>query len=165
MPPGELTRIVTFRVGSDLFAAEIGAVERVLRYVAPTPVPNVPGWIAGVIEYQRRVVPVVDVRARFGVEDTALGGETRVLVFNVGGSWVAGVVDAVLDVTALDASKMEPPPALFRGLAGEYLRGIARRNDRLVIVLDVDQLLSTTERISLTHAVDGAEHEVAAGHA
>lgn len=157
----DVTQIVTFRLGTDLFGAAISGVERVLRYVAPTPVPNVPDWIAGVIEYQRRVIPVVDLRARFDLDEHPVTGETRVLVFNVEGHWVAGVVDAVLDVAALGAAALAPPPPLFRGLAGEFVYGIARRDGRLVIVLDIDRLLSATERISLSQAIVEAEVEVA----
>lgn len=157
----DVTQIVTFRLGSDLFGAAISGVERVLRYVAPTPVPNVPDWIAGIIEYQRRVIPVVDLRARFDLDQHPVTGETRVLVFNVDGQWVAGVVDAVLDVTALGYAALAPPPPLFRGLAAEFVYGIARRDNRLVIVLDIDRLLSATERISLSQAIVEAEVEVA----
>ena len=157
----DVTQIVTFRLGSDLFGAAISGVERVLRYVAPTLVPNVPDWISGVMEYQRRVIPVVDLRARFELTQQPITGDTRVLVFNVDGQWVGGVVDAVLDVTALGSSALAPPPPLFRGLAAEFVCGIARRDGRLVIVLDIDRLLSATERISLAHAIGAAETEVA----
>ena len=68
MKTADRAQIVTFRLGDDLFAADINSVERVLRYKQPSPVPNVPEWIEGVIEYQKRVLPVVDLRARFSME-------------------------------------------------------------------------------------------------
>jgi purine-binding chemotaxis protein CheW len=71
-------------------------------------------------------------------------------VFNVTGSWVAAVVDAVLDVSALEAGRLEAPPPLLRGLAADYLRGIVRRDGKLVMLLDADRLLSTTERLALS---------------
>jgi purine-binding chemotaxis protein CheW len=144
-----LVQIVTFRLGGDLFAADIHGVERVLRRQDTTPVPNVPDWIVGVIEYQKRVVPVIDLRARFEMESTAPTNETRVLVFNAADQWIAGVVDAVLDVAAIDGATVQPPPELFRGLAGEYLKGIVRRDNKLVMLLDVTKLLTTTERLAL----------------
>jgi purine-binding chemotaxis protein CheW len=65
--------------------------------------------------------------------------------------WVATTVDGVLDVSVLDAARLAPPPALFRGLAGGYLRGLVRRKERLVVFLDVPRLFSTDERIVLEH--------------
>ena len=144
-----VAQIVTFRIEHDLFAADVRAVERVLRPTAITPVRNMPPWISGVLEYQKRVVPVIDFRARFELPVAAPTNETRVLVFNVTGSWVAAVVDAVLDVSALEAGRLEAPPPLLRGLAAEYLRGIVRREGKLVMLLDADRLLSATERLAL----------------
>lgn len=156
MTIADLSQIVTFRLGDDLFAADIYAVERVLRHQAPTSIPNVPGWIQGVIEYQSRVVPVIDLRARFELTVTPPTGETRILIFNASGEWIAAVVDAVLEVSVLDPAKLAPPPPLFRGLAGEYLRGIVRRNDALIVYLDVTKLLSTNERLVFEHAAQQA---------
>ena len=145
----DVSQIVTFRLGDDLFAADIFSVERVLRHGEPTPVPNVPAWIEGVIDYQGRVVPVIDLRRRFDLVEAAPTSETRILVLTVDDEWIAAIVDAVLDVSALDATAISPPPPLFRGLAAEFLRGVVRRGERLVIVLDVPRLLSTTERLTL----------------
>jgi purine-binding chemotaxis protein CheW len=131
-------QIVTFRLGDELFAADIFSVERVLRYTTPTPVPNVPTWIEGVIDYQGRVVPVVNLR----------------LVLTVDDEWVAATVDGVLDVSTLDASRLSPPPGLFRGIAASFVRGIVRRGERLVVFLDVPKLFSTDERIVMERPVD-----------
>ena len=141
------SQIVTFKLGDELFAADIFSVERVLRYMQPTPVPNVPEWIEGVIDYQGRVVPVVNLRRRFELSDAAVRTDGRILVMTVDDEWVAATVDGVLDVSALDASRLAPPPALFRGLAASFVRGIVRRGERLVVLLDVGRLFATDERI------------------
>ena len=155
-PTATVSKIVTFRLGDDLFAADIYSVERVLRYQQTTPVPNVPEWIEGVIDYQNRVVPVINLRRRFEMPAAPIGGDTRILIFNVAGEWIGGIVDAVLDVASLDAGKLAPPPPIFRGLAGEYLLGIVRREQRLVVFLDVGRLLSTSERLVLERATAAA---------
>lgn len=147
-------QIVTFRLGDELFAADIFSVERVLRYTAATPVPNVPAWIEGVIDYQGRVVPVVNLRRRFELPDAAVPTDGRILVLTVHDEWVAATVDGVLDVSALDAGRVAPPPALFRGLAAGFVRGIVRRGERLVVFLDVAKLFSTDERIVLERPAD-----------
>jgi chemotaxis signal transduction protein len=68
--------------------------------------------------------------------------------------WVAATVDGVLDVSALDAARLAPPPALFRGLTASYVRGVVRRGDRLVVFLDVPHLFSTDERIALERPLE-----------
>lgn len=153
------SQIVTFRLGDELFAADIFSVERVLRYTPPTPVPNVPAWIEGVIEYQSRVVPVINFRKRFELPEAPVPADARILVLTVDDEWVAATVDGVLDVSALDPARLAPPPALFRGLAASYLRGVVRRGERLVVFLDVPKLFATDERIVLERpAEEPARH-------
>jgi purine-binding chemotaxis protein CheW len=147
-----LQQIVAFRLGTDQFAADVFSVERVLRYVAPRAIPDVPAWLAGVVDYQGRVVPVIDLRARFELPPRAPQPETRILVLHVDGEWIGMIVDAVTEVAAVDPAAVQPPPPLFRGLAGAYLRGVVRRGDALVVVLDTTRLLGTTERIVLEQA-------------
>jgi purine-binding chemotaxis protein CheW len=147
----ESAKLVTFRLADDLFAADIFSVERVLRYQTPRSLPDVPPWIEGVIEYQQRVIPVVNMRRRFELPPREAAPETRIVVLNSRTEWIGIVVDSVVEVSTVDAAQISPAPAFFRGLAGEYLKGILRRGEgeRLVLVLDVEQLLSATERIVL----------------
>lgn len=149
----DATRIVTFRLGADLFAVDIAVVERVLRYDTPRAIPNVPAWIEGVIEYQGHVVPVIDLRRRFELAQGGVGGQARMLVCSTDTELVAVVVDAVLDVRPLGDSDLSRPPAFFRGLAGEYLRGLARRDGELVVVLDANRLISSRDRLALEPAL------------
>jgi purine-binding chemotaxis protein CheW len=169
-------QVVTFRVGEDEFAADIMAVERVLRYVQPTVVPNLPEWVEGVIEYEGRVIPVIDLARRFEIEREVGAGEgsdggastRRVIVFAVGDEWIGAVVDSVLEVVVIPEDRLSPPPAIYRGLSAEFLRGLVRRADArrvaaqapeggLLIFLEVERLLSATERLVLQRAMaDGA---------
>jgi chemotaxis signal transduction protein len=130
-----------------------------------------------VIEYEGRVIPVIDLARRFEIEragaagDGQDGGATtrRVIVFAVGEEWIGAVVDSVLEVVVIPEDRLSPPPAIFRGLAAEYLRGLVRRADAkrgggaagpdgaLLIFLEVERLLSATERLVLHRAMaDGA---------
>jgi purine-binding chemotaxis protein CheW len=145
-------KIVIFRLGDDLFAAGVHSVERVLRYQRARPLPDVPPWVDGVIEYRANVIPQLDLRRRFELPDTGATAATRVLVLNAGGGWVAVVVDAVLEVAAYEAPQLSAPPALFRGLAGEYLKGLIRSGERLIVLLEVERLLTATERLRLEQA-------------
>ncbi len=151
-------QIVTFRLGEDYFAADIFAVERVLRHQPPRVVPNMPPWIDGVLEYQQRVIPVVNLRRRFGFPAVKVRPETRVLVLSCEGEWIGVVVDDVQEVVAIAAAQLSPPPAFFRGVSGEYLRGIIRRDEHLIVFLDVQRLFATDERKVLLQAAAAVPH-------
>ena len=142
-------QIVTFRVDEDAFAADVFAVERVIEFQRPKVVPNVPDWIEGIIEYQSRVVPTINLRRRFELPPANDGAGSRIIIFTVEKEWMAAVVDAVHEVRTIDASQLSPPPPIFRGLPCEYLRGILREGEMLTICLDIARLLSTTERVML----------------
>ena len=139
----ESTRLVTFRLGDNLFAAEIHAVQRVLRYEMPRALPDMPDWMEGVVDYQGIMVPVIDMRRRFGLAASAPGPQARLMVCTGPGGLAAMLVDAVLDVKPVHPSDLMAPPELFKGLAGEYLKGLARRQGQLVVVLDVESLLAS----------------------
>ncbi len=150
----ESTRLVTFRVGEHLFAAEIHAVQRVLRYETPRALPDMPDWMEGVVDFQGTMLPVIDMRRRFGLPATTPGQQARLMVCAAPGGLAAMLVDAVLDVKPIQPSDLMDPPQLFRGLAGEYLKGLTRRQGQLVVVLDVESLLSS--QAPLRFQLDGA---------
>jgi len=143
----DVVKLVTFQLGLDLFAADVLSVDRVLRYTPPNSVPDVPSWVQGVIEHRGAVVPVVDLRRRVELSDDSITPETRVLVLNTRDGFVGVVVDMVHEVAEIPAANVSPPPALFRGLSAEFIRGIAKVRGQLVVLLDVDRVLASTERI------------------
>jgi purine-binding chemotaxis protein CheW len=152
----ESTRLVTFRLGEHLFAAEINAVQRVLRYEQPRALPDMPDWMEGIVDYQSTMVPVIDMRRRFGLVVSAPGPQSRLMVCSVPGGLAAMLVDAVLDVKPVQPSDLMDPPELFRGLAGEYLKGLTRRQGKLVVVLDVESLLASQAPLRFQPDVAGS---------
>lgn len=152
-PAVERTQLVTFRVGSARYAADVFSVERVLRWTQPRPIPNVPAWLDGVIEHGGRSVPVIDLRSRFDLPAAASRDTARILVFTVGEGAIAATVDAVDEVATVNKSDLEDPPEIFRGLARQYLRALLRRGNDVTVVLDVAQLLNSRERIVLDQAL------------
>ena len=153
----DVVKLVTFRLGQDLFAADIVSVERVLRYSAPSHVPDVPSWIEGVVEHRGTVIPVVDLRRRIELTDRLITAETRILVFTTEGGWVGAIVNAVLEVAAVPAAAVSAPPPLFRGLASHFLRGIAKVREQLVVVLDVERVLTSADRLVFDEAIEAAQ--------
>jgi purine-binding chemotaxis protein CheW len=159
----EMLRLVTFGVGDSLYAAEIAHVERVLRHESVHPLPGMPAWVDGVIDYQGRVVPVMDLRRRFGLDDGLRRGAGRLLVFTLGGDVVAAAVDRVIDVRSVTAGDIAPPPRLVRGTASEFLRGMVRQGDKMILVLDLLRLLSDDEQASLPECLVAPDVAEAAG--
>jgi purine-binding chemotaxis protein CheW len=151
-----MMKLVIFELGGDLFAADVLAVDRVLRYVAPSPVPDVPSWVEGVIEHRGGVIPVIDLRRRIGAAETAIGSGTRTIVLNTSAGYVAGVVDAVKEVAVLPTGAVTAPPPLFRGMSSEAIRGIAKVGERLVVVLDVERVMATADRVLAERAAAAA---------
>lgn len=146
----ETRRLVTFRLGKHLFAAPIEGVQRVLRHVAPRVLPDMPSWMEGVVDHDGSVVPVIDLRRRFALPSPDPGPQARLVVCSSAAGTAALLVDAVLDVRPVPASDIAPPPALFHGLGAEYLLGLVRRQDDLVVVLDVERLLASQAPLTFT---------------
>ena len=158
----DVVKLVTFRLGADIFAADVLSVERVLRFTAPSSVPDVPPWIEGVLSYRDTVIPVVDMRHRIELPDADITAETCILVFAAADGWVGAIVDAVQEVAVVPAASVTPPPPLFKGLSEQFVRGIAKIGQQVIVVLDVDRVLTSADRIAFERAIDPLEPVVGA---
>lgn len=146
---GDDIQLVTFRVGTQEFAFDILQVERILRHVAPAPLPKAPGFLEGVVPYGGGAVPVVDLRKRFEL-DAAIREETRLMVVDLGEQRVGVLVDEVCEVMRVDSTTITTPGPMVRGLAAAYIAGIVTRPGRTIIILNARKLLSATERLALS---------------
>jgi purine-binding chemotaxis protein CheW len=146
-------QLVTFKVGGEEFGLDVFAVHEILRYQGVTPVPRAPAFVEGVLDVRGSVVPVIDLRRRFEVKEFAFDDDTRIVLVEYSGERLGLVVDSVTEVLRAPETSISPPPAYIRGLAAEFVRGIVRLEARLVILLDLERILSSEERIAL----EGAE--------
>jgi purine-binding chemotaxis protein CheW len=158
----DVVQLVIFHLGADLFAADVFAVERVLRYTEPSTVPGVPKWIEGVMPYRDKVIPVVDMRHRIELPDAPITAETRILVFNGTGGWIGAIVDSVSEVAVIPTASVTPPPQLFHGLPAQFMRGIAKLGEQVIVVLDIDRVLTSMDRLEFERAVETMEPAVRA---
>jgi len=142
-------QLVSFRVGPQEFAFDILQVERILRHVAPAPLPKSPDFLEGVVPYEGGAVPVVDLRKRFELA-APVGEETRLMVVDVGDQRVGVLVDEVREVMRVDSTTISAPGPMVSGLAAAYIAGIVTRPGRTIIILNARKLLSATERMALT---------------
>ncbi len=114
-----------------------------------TPVPNAPPFVEGVVFSRGQVVPAINLRRRFGFEKVPHDLRTRLVVVAHAGRCVGLLVDAAREFVAIPTDAIQPPPEALSGLSGKYLQGIARLGERLVLILDIDELLNLTEIPSL----------------
>jgi len=132
---------VTFRVGPSEYAVPAKSVLHLDSFEAATPVPGAPPYVAGLVQSRGKLVPVVDLRARFGLEAVAPTIDRRVVVVQVG-SRVAGLlVDSAREVLALDDAAFEQPPELFREHANAFVRAVATVMKRLILLVDVPRII------------------------
>jgi purine-binding chemotaxis protein CheW len=142
-------QLVTFRVGGEEFGLDVFSVHEILRYEPPTPMPRAPAFVDGVLDVRGTLVPVVDLRRRFEVGELRHDEDTRIVLVDFGGERLGLVVDEVREVLRVPETAVAPPPSFVRGLAAEFLRGIVKLGDRLVVLVDLDRILSSQERIAL----------------
>ena len=148
---GDEVQLVIFNIGDQLFAFEISQVERILRYVTPTPLPKAADFLEGVVPFDDDMAPVVDLRKRLGAAPD-IGDQTRVIVLRIDDHPVAVLVDHVQEVHRLDAGAITAPPTMVRGLAAKYIAGLLARDTETVVMLNAAKLFSSTERVQLTEA-------------
>lgn len=146
---GNLMQLVTFKLAEEEFGVDILKVQEIIRMMPITKVPNAPAFVEGVINLRGKVIPVIDMRKRFGMAVTAHNSETRIEVMDLQGQIVGFVVDAVREVLRIKESTIEPPPAVVAGIGSEYMRGVGKLEDRLLILLDLDKLLTESEMENL----------------
>lgn len=135
-------QVVSFRLANEEYGIEITKVQEIILVGEITKVPQTPKYIKGLINLRSTVIPIVDLRLRFGMPEEAMTDETRIMVMNVGGKTVGIIVDAVSEVLRISRDQIAPPPPTVCSQGREYLTGLAKLDKRLLILLDVDRLLT-----------------------
>lgn len=141
----ELLQLVTFSIGEEEFGVNILKVQEINRTMEITKVPRSPEFVEGVINLRGKVIPIIDLRRRFGLVHKAEDKDTRIIVIEINSVIVGFVVDAVSEVLRIPASTVEPPPPVVAGVESDYISGVGQLKDRLLIMLDLDRLLSTED--------------------
>ncbi len=160
----ERAQFVIFCLDGAEFGVPIGQVVRIVRLVEITRVPRAPNFLEGVINLQGEIVPVIDLKKRFGLENgTEYGDKARILIVEVpddeGRQLVGMLVDAVTEIRWLPASAVGAPPPMVAGISPAYLAGVGQVDDRLVVILDLDRVLCTEEMVALSEAAETADDE------
>jgi purine-binding chemotaxis protein CheW len=150
------TEVLSFRLGGEEYAISILKVQEIRGYDAVTRIANAPDYLKGVVNLRGIIVPVVDMRIKFNVGAVTYDAFTVVIVLNINNHTIGMVVDSVSDVVTLTPDQIKPAPDLGTTVSGEYLRGLGTVGDRMLIMLDIDQLLGSEEMGLLTAAKEAA---------
>ncbi len=141
----ELLQLVTFSIGEEEFGVDILKVQEIIRTMEITKVPRAQDFVEGVINLRGKVIPIIDLRRRFGLVSKAHDKHTRIIVIEINNMIVGFVVDSVSEVLRIPAGTVEPPPPVVAGVESEYISGVGKLQDRLLILLDLDKLLSSED--------------------
>jgi purine-binding chemotaxis protein CheW len=137
--------IVGFRVGTETFGVAIQNVHEIVRMMDITSVPDTPDYIEGVINLRGKIIPVVDLRKRFGEKQITPSKKNRILVAEVGSKMVGLVVDAASEVLKIPPSEVDPPPNVFQEGELNYVTGVGKLGNRLVILVDLAKVMQRGE--------------------
>lgn len=152
----DFVHVVSFRLGEEEYAIEITKVKEIILHEGVTRVPQMPAFIEGIINLRGNVIPVIDLRKRFELPAAANDDQTRIMVTRMEGKIVGLIVDSVSRVMKIPQKQVQPPPETIAGLAGEYLTGIAKLEDRMIILLEIEKIIRDNEKASLVGALESA---------
>ncbi|MGB9734800.1 MAG: chemotaxis protein CheW [bacterium] len=148
-----IAQFMLINVGSALYAIDIMKIVEIIKYTPVTRVPKAPEFLEGVIDLRGDIIPVIDMRKRFEISSNTPVEKMRIVVVRVIDKIAGLIVDGVREVLRVPASKVLPPPKIVQGIESEYLSSVISNKGRIILVLDLDRILTTTERVQFQHLV------------
>lgn len=139
-------QLVSFKLEDEEYAVDILSVHEIIRIAEITKLPNSPAYVEGVINLRGKVIPVMDLRKKFGLQyiDTDENLK-RIIITDANGIMIGMIVDSVSEVLRINADTVEPPPPIAKGMNSEYIKGVGKLNDRLLILLDWNKIIKDEE--------------------
>ncbi len=160
----DIRQYLTFQLSEEVFALDVSHVREILEFTTVTKVPKTPEYMRGVINLRGSVVPVLDMRLKFGMSMTEKTVNTCIIVVEVSfegeTSIIGALVDSVEEVFELEPGQIEPAPKIGVQLKTEFIKGMGKRDDRFIIILDIDKVFSS-EELSMAEGVGTQEQEAA----
>jgi purine-binding chemotaxis protein CheW len=147
----ELLQLVSFKIGNEEFGVDILKVQEINKMVPITKVPNSPPFVEGVINLRGKVIPIIDLRTRLGMVKIEQNKDTRIIVVDVESKIIGFIVDSVSEVLRVPASITEAPPEIVSGVDSEFIKSVGKLEDRLLILIDLNKILSVNEKKEITN--------------
>jgi purine-binding chemotaxis protein CheW len=142
-------QIVCFKIGKEEYGIDILKVQEILNLPKITTLPKATDFILGVIELRSKILPIIDLSKRFGIDTGKATKATRSIVVKIKGKEVGLAIDSVSHVVKIESDDIELPPAIVKGISGRYIVGIAKVGEEFVVILDIDQIFSASELSAL----------------
>lgn len=142
-----MSKFTIFNISEDVFGIDISRVFEILRVQKIFSIPGLPGFLTGVMSVRGAVIPVMDLRLRFGMKPA--GKKERIILVRYGEEKIGFLVDEIREILSLDPEEIRPSPSIFKGFKTEYLTGLGKKGDQIIILLNIDNLLTSEEKIWL----------------
>lgn len=153
---GEVVQVVSFKLGGEEYGVDISQVQEIIRMVEITHVPRAPRFMEGVINLRGQLIPIIDLRTRFGMSRIEASKSTRIIVTEIGSKRVGIVVDSVSEVLNIPIENVEDAPEMIAGVGTEYIQGVGKMDERLIIMLDLTMVISGEEKQQLEQIGEAA---------
>lgn len=150
----DLLQLVGFQLDDEEYGIDILKVQEINRITEITKIPQSPDFVEGVINLRGNVIPIIDLRKRFNMPHKEYDKQTRIVVGEIGDRTVGFIVDAVSEIIRLPADKIEPAPNISADDKAEYILGVGKLDDKLLMLLDIDKILSGSEKDKLFEAAE-----------
>jgi purine-binding chemotaxis protein CheW len=143
----ESNQLLTFILGHETYGVEINKVREILTYPTITPIPDASSWVKGVINLRGEVAPIIDLRIRFNINNDPIYTEKTIVIAvkTEDGRMIGLVVDAVSDMENVDLERLYPAPDMGSSIAPEYLKGLFKKEQKMIVILDIDKILDKDE--------------------
>lgn len=145
----ETNQYLTFKLGEEVFGLDVIQIKEILEYIKITKIPQTPDFMCGVINLRGSVVPVIDMKQKFGMGQIERTVNTCIIVVEIEieeeKTFLGALVDSVQEVFELEASDIEPAPKIGTRLKNEFIKGMGKKSDRFIILLDINKVLSISE--------------------
>ncbi|ASJ20982.1 chemotaxis protein CheW [Brachyspira hampsonii] len=146
------TNLVTFRLGSGEYAIDIMQAKEIIKMEKITLIPNAPDFVEGVINLRGNIIPIIDLKKRFNLEETEGDKNTGIIIVKIEDVDMGIIIDSISKVVSISNSDIQPPPPMLSGIGQKYIKGVGKLEDKLLVVLDLEKLFTTDEEDEETSA-------------
>lgn len=139
------TNLVTFRLGNGEYAINIMQAKEIIKMEKITLIPNAPDFVEGVINLRGNIIPIIDLKKRFNLEEMEGDKNTGIIIVQIDDIDMGIIIDSVSKVVSIANSDIQPPPPMLAGIGQKYIKGVGKLEDKLLVVLDLGKLFSSEE--------------------
>jgi purine-binding chemotaxis protein CheW len=149
----EVKQFVVFQLSKETYGVDIAKVWEIITMQTITTVPHTAEFIEGILNLRGKVIPVIDLRRRFGLPQDEFTRNTRIVVIEISGNTLGMIVDGVSEVLRISSDIVEAPPLAISNIDADYLEGVAKLEERLIILLNLDKVMNKQEQLELDNAI------------